>query len=600
MKAAADRAFAPPPPRDALILGRAHPTEAPVGIRASDLDTGLHVFGGSGTGKTNFEKHLADQLLKHRDRTGQGFGVIDPDGPLAEHVLAACIARGEDFADHVVYLTLARGDFAPIFNPLRQQPDWNDPARREEGIALCTMRFVEAITKVYGHQAVTDQPLITEVVEKTVKVLLYSGLSLAEASLFVTAGHRETAARAQALEHAPDGIRSFWHDIARMPVKDRRYEIGPAGRRFDHILDFPSIRRIVGQDLPGIDVQQIMDEGKILIVDLSIGGTGVTESGAQLLGALLVQEFRAATMRRAPDVSRPFYLLIDEFADFVSSDVMKVFDRARKYGLRVILAHQGLDQLILKDQDARLLAAVLRMRKKMIFGDGLVDDQLALARQAFSRFIDLNQRKLEVFHRGFAPQEPEKVELEHWAESDGEVPTESHQQTHVESWTADALASGGAIAEGETIGSAVARPHSVTRGASQTYITRFREYQELSSVQFETADNQLFRHMQGLIGQPQGRGTLVTGKEPPRQVQVPLVKSPKVSLDQRERFLKRLHDKPFYLPTIEADRRIEERRQKLLAAEPLSPEVLEVEEEPPRKRKKLQVRGRPVDPTDGG
>lgn len=115
--------------------------------------------------------------------------------------------------------------------------------------------------------------------------------------------------------------------------------------------------------------------------------------------------------------------MIDEFSDFVSHDVMTVFDRARQYGLRVILAHQGLDQLLLKDEDPRLLKAVLRIRQKLIFGAGLVDDQLTLARQAFAPWIDTEKRRLEIRTKTPWPV-PERVVLHGGAE------TETSGQVH--------------------------------------------------------------------------------------------------------------------------------------------------------------------------
>ena len=82
---------------------------------------------------------------------------------------------------------------------------------------------------------------------------------------------------------------------------------------------------------------------------------------------------------------------------------METLAEARGFGLRLVLAHQRMDQLMMKDQDPRLLKAVLAIPNKLIFGAGLVDDQLQLARQAYAPWVDLQKKRLELWHRGFEP-----------------------------------------------------------------------------------------------------------------------------------------------------------------------------------------------------
>ncbi|MBZ5639215.1 MAG: hypothetical protein LAO51_10750 [Acidobacteriia bacterium] len=544
-------------PDGAILLGFDPSTGRAAYFLPDDLATHLHILGGSETGKTNCLKLLAAAFMAHRDRTGQGFSVIDPAGPLARYVLDLCVARGESFAPNVLHFSLRDSGYVPIFNPLR--PD--------RGISFTAHSFVEAVARVRGVERTADTPMITEVLYKTAKVLLHNGLSLVEAGFFIGHSDQHLAVRDLLLERVKDDpeLVSFWRDdIGLLRASERRKEISPAARRFEHILEFPAIKQIVGQNVSGFDLARVMDEGQIGIFDLGLDGTELTSEAAQLMGALLVQEFKAVTMRRVPNASRPHFLMIDEFSDFVSHDVMTVFDRARQYGLRVILAHQGLDQLLLRDEDPRLLKAILRVRQKLIFGAGLVDDQLTLARQAYAPWIDTEKRRLEIRTKTPWPV-PTKVILQ------GGADTHTHTDTYPSGTRGRSVAhpAGGldpTITESDT------EPTGPTSGDARAaqdtwheqYVTFFEEREQLVGVQFDEAENQIFKKMQILYRQPAGTCSVVTGKDEPQGCEMPLVPENALPEADRQRFLARVFSRPCYLPAQEARNRIQERHRKLL------------------------------------
>jgi len=117
----------------------------------------------------------------------------------------------------------------------------------------------------------------------------------------------------------------------------------------------PLIRNIIGQVDTKIDMRQIMDEGKILIVNLSKGLTG--EENSALLGALIITKIQLAAMSRADipiEQRNPFYLYIDEFQTFSTESFANILSEARKYKLNLILAHQYINQLDESVKDAIL------------------------------------------------------------------------------------------------------------------------------------------------------------------------------------------------------------------------------------------------------
>src|SRR5437867_6152710 len=106
LRSLARKAEAPPPeglPPDALILGTDAVENKPAYLRYEDLSVMLHMIGGPGSGKSNCLRVLADQLLKHKQRTGNGFGIIDPHGTLARYVRNLIASQYPDFAPELVF-----------------------------------------------------------------------------------------------------------------------------------------------------------------------------------------------------------------------------------------------------------------------------------------------------------------------------------------------------------------------------------------------------------------------------------------------------------------------------------------------------------------
>lgn len=148
----------------------------------------------------------------------------------------------------------------------------------------------------------------------------------------------------------PIGITNYRNQRQRFGIKDKDRLLNKTGLFLTSI----PLRNIVGQKTKSIRMQQILDEGKILIVNLSKGEIG--EDASSLLGSILLTSIQLAAMHRAtqPEQTRkPFYLYIDEMHSFISLSFVDILAEARKYGLSLFLTHQYIEQI-----DERIRGAI--------------------------------------------------------------------------------------------------------------------------------------------------------------------------------------------------------------------------------------------------
>jgi hypothetical protein len=151
-------------------------------------------------------------------------------------------------------------------------------------------------------------------------------------------------------------VRRFWlREYQKFPANFRAEAISPIQNKIGEFLVNPLLRRIVGQPKSSFDLRQVMDQGKILLVNLAKGKIG--EDTAALLGAMLVTKFSLAAMSRA-DIAeadrRDFYLYIDEFPSFTTTSFTAMLSEMRKYRINLVLAHQCMAQVDETVRDAIL------------------------------------------------------------------------------------------------------------------------------------------------------------------------------------------------------------------------------------------------------
>lgn len=302
------------------------------GIKNKDRRRHIYIIGKTGTGKSWLIANMAIDDFKK----GRGVAVIDPHGDLSKILLD--------------YIPSHRINDVCYFNPA----DRNNPLALNilEVIApvdaeLVTSGIVSIFHKLYGH---SWGPRLEHILRNTVMTLANTpGSTLVDVLKMLT----NKRFREKTVAKLKDPILvSFWQDeFERMPERLQKEAISPIQNKVGQFVTSPLIRNIIGRPKSSLSLDKIMDEGKILLVNLAQGNLG--EDNSALLGAMIITKIQQAAMRReaVPEEQRPdFYLYVDEFQNFATTSFIKILSEARKYRLNLTLANQYMAQI---DEDVQ-------------------------------------------------------------------------------------------------------------------------------------------------------------------------------------------------------------------------------------------------------
>jgi len=306
------------------------------GIKDIDRRRHLWAIGKTGTGKSTLIANMAIDDMKK----GRGVAIIDPHGDLSEIILDYVPASR---MNDVIYFNPVDHDRPVRLNVLEVK----NPAQRE----LVVSGIVAIFNKLYGH---SWGPRLEYILRNTLLALSeIPGMTLVEVPRLLT----DRAFRQEAMTKLKDPIikRYFETEFDRMPEKMLQESIAPILNKVGQFVSSPMIRAIIERSASSIDMEAIMNEGKILIANLSQGKLG--EDNAALIGAMLITKFQLAAMNRvdrSEEDRRDFYLYVDEFQNFATASFIKILSEARKYKLNLTLANQYMAQIPLEVQKAIL------------------------------------------------------------------------------------------------------------------------------------------------------------------------------------------------------------------------------------------------------
>ena len=170
-------------------------------------------------------------------------------------------------------------------------------------------------------------------------------------------------------------VKAFWvSEFEEWQDKFRNEAIAPIQNKVGQFLSTSLIRNVVGQSRSTIDIFDLMNEGKIFLVNVSKGRIG--EDNSSLLGSMLITKIQLSAMERVrvpEDERRDFYLYVDEFQNFATDSFASVLSEARKYRLNIIIAHQYIGQLV-EDSSTRVRDAVFgNVGTMIVFRIGAAD-----------------------------------------------------------------------------------------------------------------------------------------------------------------------------------------------------------------------------------
>lgn len=305
------------------------------GIKRGDRGRHMYIIGQTGTGKSGLLTLLTLSDIFHN----QGFAVVDPHGDYATDIMKYI---PENRVQDVVYFNPADTDFPIGFNPLEVY-DQNMKGHTSS-------ELVGVLKRMFEH---SWGPRLEYILRYTILALLDTpGTTMLDITRMLT----DVKFRKQIIDNIQDVVvKQFWTiEFASWNDKFATEAVAPILNKVGAFTANPMVRNIVGQKKSSFNVRRIMDEGKILIVNLSRGLMG--EDNAAIMGALMVTKIQLAAMSRAdiPRVEdrRPFYLYVDEFQNFATDSFAVILSEARKYGLNLTVANQYISQMPPEVKDA--------------------------------------------------------------------------------------------------------------------------------------------------------------------------------------------------------------------------------------------------------
>lgn len=297
------------------------------GIKRDDRRRHMHIIGKTGMGKTSLLLNMAVSDI----RNGSGLAFVDPHGDVADALLDYI---PEHRIKDVVYFNPQDLEFPIAFNVLGDVPE-NQRHIVSDGL-------VGVFKKIWAD---SWGPRLEYILRNTILTLLENENSTLLDIMRILV---DKNFRANIVYKMQDQVlKQFWlNEFDGYTDKLLVEAISPIQNKVGQFTSSPLIRNIIGQAKSSFNLREIMDQKKILIMNLSKGAVG--EGGAQLLGAMMITKMQLAAMSRVdiPENERQdFYAYIDEFQNFSTDSFAEILSEARKYRLSLILAHQYVEQL---------------------------------------------------------------------------------------------------------------------------------------------------------------------------------------------------------------------------------------------------------------
>lgn len=372
------RKSAPPSnmPKEGLVLGQVHYRGAQTLVRIKRADRRRHqyIIGKSGSGKSVL---MTSQVIQDI-QNGEGVGVIDPHGELVEDILQH-IPR--ERADDVVIF-----DPSDISRPMGlNMLEYDNDEQRD----FAVQEMVAIFYKLFGSEMIG--PMFEHYMRNAMLALMEdksTGATLIEIPRMFT----DDEFRKEKVANVKNMIvKNFWEGEYEQSQQGQQaadmlsYVISKIGR----FLTNDMMRNIIGQKDSAFNFRDIMDNKKILLVNLSKGKIG--EVNSSLLGLIMVSKLQMAAMARADmakDQRHDFYLYMDEFQNFATDSIATILSEARKYKLNLVMAHQYIGQLVV-DNDTKIRDAVFGNAGTMVSFRVGAEDADVLEKE-FSPVFDQN------------------------------------------------------------------------------------------------------------------------------------------------------------------------------------------------------------------
>jgi hypothetical protein len=304
--------------------------EVNFGLKDDDRRKHVYIMGKTGAGKSTLIANMAINDI----RNGKGVAVIDPHGDLSEMILKFIPKRR---VNDVIYLD-------PTLDEEKSFSLNLFDSEVAEHTDLVASGIISVFYKLYHD---SWGPRLEYILRNSIISLLYCpGSTFVDLISILTQKDYRNKVLAMIGDRDPV-ITAFWRDeFEHMNEKLRVEAISPILNKVGQFLSSQRIRRVVGNPHSTVSIKEVMDQGKILIVNLAQGKLG--EDTTALLGAMFITKMQLTAMQRVnipEEQRRDFYLYVDEFQNFATSSFINILSEARKYRLNLIMANQYIDQV---------------------------------------------------------------------------------------------------------------------------------------------------------------------------------------------------------------------------------------------------------------
>lgn len=348
--------------------------------------THAHIIGASRSGKSRF----IESLVQHALYQEPGFCVVDWHGTLYDGILNY-LAYHETDHRPIYLLDPSSGTFITRYNPFMSE------TANPVGTA---MGYVNALVQTWGAQDTNATPRINQIARILFVAAVATGETLPNIAHMLRDDNEGAAIRRWALSRLSDPQFAFIHaDLNQLHgVSKNKWDefVQSTLRRLGRLLADPAVFRFMAFKDGNLNLRRIMDDGGILLVNLSGRGNRLDRDSARVFATLLLADFFRAAMSRADiEAPDPFVLFLDEFQEYLTPDSQTMLDAVGKGGLHLVMAHQRMEQL--DKEQASIRDSVLQNAGiKVSFRINDYDTARFMARELFIHELNDDKVKDEI------------------------------------------------------------------------------------------------------------------------------------------------------------------------------------------------------------
>jgi hypothetical protein len=533
--------------------------------------THLYICGSTGTGKSKMLEYLIRQDIAKWPQYKCGLLVLDPHGSLYDSLINWVSWHAPDLKKvPIVPIDLRQTDWTVGYNVLRP--------RTKADPAVIVSNFVQAMSYVWGVDGTDKTPLFARIGSNVLWTLYEKKMTLLESEYLIDKTNKRLRFEMTA-GLSKRSVAQDWAYANALTPRDFDAQISSTVNRFHSFLHNEKLRLMFGQNGASLDLGKALEEGSIIIVNLSTEGARVSEEDASLFATLLLSDLWTAAKERGKGTDgrevKPFYVYIDEFQNFVTPTIAKNLDQARGFGLHLTLANQFPRQILHTGANGPQVydSIMANARSKIVFETRGEENLRPLATDLFMGVMNPD----EIKHKLYSTKVMDYVEetrtirstSENWSDATGEFTglTATDSQSGMISDYTEKDPSAWNRSNADSTGTS--RMSVRGGGTSEAEVPFLRPVmgKELSSVQFRPLEEQLFRAMAVLHDQKQRHGVArLVGMSTPVTIMTPTIQKKPADAKMTKAFLTRVYRKlPFALPSAEAHKAIADREQTMAA-----------------------------------